>query len=222
MRLTRTILTAAAAALMAMTATAASAQAVVYDNGPPNGVDGNEMTNWIQAEDFSFGATTAFDGVRFWSAERGSFVPSTVDWWIFTDAAGQPGTILGSGNASLTRTASGGLCISGFSCYQNEFSVGGTSLGAGTYWLGLHAGPDYSARLEMYWADTDPNATNSGNESYTGTMNNWSANGQQHAFQLTAAQAVVTPEPASLALFATGLIGVAGVMRRRKHARSDR
>ena len=52
------------AAIVAMVPALASAQ-IVFDNGSPNNVGGNEMTQWVQAEDFSLSQTTTITGIRF-------------------------------------------------------------------------------------------------------------------------------------------------------------
>jgi hypothetical protein len=53
-----TRLTVAVAATALLGGQPAAAQ-LIYDNGGPNGVSGNEMTSWIQAQDF----TLANDGL---------------------------------------------------------------------------------------------------------------------------------------------------------------
>jgi len=211
MRLTKILVT---AVLAISAATRASAQ-VVYNNGSPTG-GGFEMAGWIEADDFYFTAPSSFDHIRFWTLEDGT--PSTsFQWWIFGNNAGQPGSILYNGTAIPTRELQGGGY---YSTYQNDLSISSLSFGPGTtYWLGLHEGTDYNYK-SIYWESTDPNATNPGHLSYQGTMNNWQTLGEQFAFELINDNTSTVPEPASMTLLASGLIGVFGIARRRSRRES--
>ena len=42
---------------------------IIYDNGGPNQQGGNEMTEWIQAEDFNLSADSTLMIVNFWDIE---------------------------------------------------------------------------------------------------------------------------------------------------------
>ena len=209
--LRRTLL---AVALLATTATAARAQ--LYNGGLPNHQNGNEMSGWIQADDFSLSGAATVSDIRFWTIGfRGRAGWTGSVWWaIFADNGGTPGATLFSGTQAGTRVATGFLVGSVIPEYQHDLAVS-IALAPGTYWLGLHNGPlSHTSDDSYYWETTNLNGTNAGREDNAPFDGVWVNNTFDHAFQLYGNAAVV-PEPMTLSLVATGLIGVA-VFRRRQ------
>jgi hypothetical protein len=202
--------------LLAVGDARASFVEVIYDNGGPNQLGGSEMTRFIQAEDFVLSAATKFTDVRFWSLElpvgyQGSFV-----WQIYGDNAGQPGSLLNSGEAVPLRRSTG-KTFGAYQEYENTFSAGIISLGAGTYWLGLHNGPLTTATLQnVRWETTGQIHNPTGFEDATPFgVGPWEATGLEHAFQLG------VPEPSQIATGVLLLGGVAGYVVRRRRAKSN-
>ena len=210
---------AAVLVLGGLSVAARPAAAQVYNNGAPNAANGNEMTEWIQAEDFTLPTTTDITGVRFWAFDQ--FVTSyqgSIVWTLYGNGGTNPGAILDRNNLVPTRVFDHNTPFG--PSYQYDFGTGGVTLGPGTYWLGLHNGPlTTTSRENTYWETTDPNATTRGNEDITPFDDaSWSNNGQEHAFELFGETTAVVPEPGSLALLASGGLPLFGLLRRRKRA----
>jgi hypothetical protein len=202
----------AAVALATSIIGGAASASIIYDNGAPNSVSGNEATAWLQTEDFSFLTNTSVTGAGVYLLSLGSGWDGSFQYTIFDDNTGSPGALLASGSVTPAVTDSGAPSCCGPNSFLYAFDFASTfnAAAGATYHLGIHAAGDYNGD-SLYWTTTALNATATGFESYQGTQDNWYDNGQEHAFYLTSA----VPEPASWALMISGF-GLAGASLRRR------
>ncbi len=214
--------------LFVCAATTLFASTVAYDNGAPNQQNGNEMTNWIQSNDFTLAQNTTIGGVNFWTIESGTSAYSgSIYYGIYADNGGQPnlsapvveGFLQGT---NVVRSLTGVTVLDSYNEYAYSFNIQPfVALAGETYWLGLHNGDlSNAARVNMYWESSNANGTLGGQEDLLPSAGDgWFNNQYEHAFQLAGVSGV--PEPATFALFGVGLTAI-GLWRRRKALVPDR
>ena len=190
------------------TASVASGE-MVYDNGPPNYTYGNELTQWTQADDFAVAEDVILSGASFsmFTYDELNSWDGTLDWWIYEDAGGMPGTLFAGGAAqNVQATFDQQVGSWDFYDFTFDFAEDGVAVNAGSvYWLALHAASDWVHKDDLYWTTSDPNETYLGHDQLHGE-GDWNPNDRQHSFQLNA-----IPAPGALAL-----LGLAGLAARRR------
>ena len=204
-------------AALALSAAQLSFAALVYDNGSPDQLSGTQMSETLVAEDFSLTASATISSFRFWSIQStpADYLGS-VYWAVYSNVGGAPGAVL-FGNTAVTSTAAvtGNSTGFGYAEYLFNVDVADFTIGAGTYWLGLHNGPSVATvASEMLWSTT---ASMIGAESqYLDSTFAWVGAGTHLAFVLDGSVVPEVPEPGTLALALVGLAVLAARVARRK------
>ncbi len=169
-----------------------SINGVVYDNGSTNpAIDtGNEMSAWVHADDFELASPVTVSGVFVeWIESIQGVWDGQIQWYIFADNAGAPGTLLYQGNGIDTSTVQF-ADNNGWYWYRTDVEFdSGVALAAGTrYWIGLHWSAPGDFNIDgVYWATTQVGGFNTtGHESVGGTFDNWLDNSFHRAFKLLA------------------------------------
>jgi hypothetical protein len=188
----------------------AVAQNDIYDNGPSAG------------------------NIEAWTINFGFFVsdlitlsqPATVTGLQFT-AWLFPGDVLETADFSITADEGGGFTFftgtvnfTQSGCTMNQFAfnvcnesgtVAGFNLNAGGYWLNLQNAVVASGN-PVYWDEND--GPSGASETSVGTIpsESFTIMGSNTSSTSTTA---TTPEPASLMLFGSGILGLTGMLRRK-------
>jgi len=199
----------------------ASAQNWTYDNGPISGRQGAfEIVNGFFVSDtFNLSSGQTVNSFSFGAWNEGSDPMISLQWSLTSAENG--GTVYGSGTA-LSGGGSGGTLVSQF-LSENSFgydidliTVTGLNVNfatGGTYWLSLQNAQSKLADY-FFWDENNGigcgggGCPSSASDSGIGTI-------PSESFTIGGTGAGTTPEPGSIMLFGSGILGLAGVVRRK-------
>jgi hypothetical protein len=193
----------------------AVAQTEIYDNGPINGTTDSWTIN------FGFAVSDSF------TISGGNSTVTGLTFGSFSD----PGDVLTSVELAITSSEFGGtsyfdqvVSITQSDCFANQYgyyvchehaTFNGPTLNNGGYWLTLENATTNTGD-PVYWDENSGvgcqsnGCPSSASENSIGTI-------PSESFTLygNSAGTGSTPEPGSIMLFGSGLLGVVGVLRRR-------
>jgi len=208
------------ALVILMLAACASAQ-VLYDNGPINGnaalwsiAFGYVVSDTL---DLSGGSTVTGFSFGVWNEE---FVPMTSVEWSLTSAE-NGGTVYGSGIAHSSG-GSGGTLLSQYLSVNNfgyeidEITVSGLGVNfssGGTYWLNLQNAEGSNG--DYYFWDENSGVGCKSNGCPSLASENTLGTIPSESFTIIGGSGGTTPEPGSFLLLASGIFGLACVLRRK-------
>ncbi len=193
----------------------AVAQTDIYDNGPTNGTTDGWTIN------FGFAVSNSFNLASGASVSGLNFAA-----WVL------PGDILQSAEVSITSSEFGGTsyfdqtvsftqsgCVSnqyGYNVCTESGTFSGPSLNAGTYWLNLQ-NASVQTGDPVYWDENSGPSSASENSIGTIPSESFTLLGGTSTTGTTTSTCTTgtTPDPSSIMLFGSGILGLAGVLRRK-------
>ena len=209
-------------------ALSAPAFADIYNDGPTNGTSNAFFIDgpggpFGQSLSDGFIASSSGTGTEVFFAEwvLAGTVPTGVSWAIGTQNFG--GTITagaGFGTTLLCTNGSpfnGGLCAGdfGYDVYESHFTISSSFTAGDMYWLTLTDATDNQNTGFNGWDLNNGPATCDFEVGaiVPGGGNGCGAGGE--SFTITSGGGGTTPEPSSILLLGSGILGLAGVLRRK-------
>jgi hypothetical protein len=204
--------------LCLLLAVPASAQ-VLYDNGPINGtVDGWTINfGYTVSDTFAIAGNSTATGMAFGVWEFPGDVMTSVQWSITSGE--NSGTVFGSGTAIGSNLTDKFISTNQFGYNIDSITVSGLNVGltGGTYWLNLQNAVNSSGD-PVFWDENSGQGCGGDNGNGGGCPSLASENTigtiPSEDFTINGGTGS-TPEPSSFMLFASGAIGLLGILRRR-------
>jgi hypothetical protein len=199
----------------------AQAGSVLFTSGPANGeVTGWDITAYTAADSFSLAAGEIITGASFAVWVLNGDTVTSVNWAITSLPTG--GTTYASGNGtSVTQSfISTDLNYSsnsfGYDIDTESFAIPSLTLASSaTYWLKLSGAADTASSFVFLDENDNPNVSawysNNGGETLTSGVDGCASVTCAQTFSITG----TAPEPASFPLLASGIAGIAILVRRR-------
>ena len=170
------------------------------------------MTHWKLAtayDNFTFAQTWDVEsfhwvGGYFNPANQGPITARTLIF--YNDADGQPGNPVPTGNFAGNGGETSIGDVNGFPIYSYSLTFGSFDMAPGTYWASVV--PDLGFPPQWGWATST--GTDPGYQCFFGTCG---LTGVGFAYAIDGTP--TTPEPGTLIMLGSGIIGLAGVTRRK-------
>ncbi|CAN7679551.1 PEP-CTERM sorting domain-containing protein [Pseudorhodoferax sp. LjRoot39] len=220
-----------ALALAATFVLGSASAGVVWNTGPEIGI-ANYATYRLLADDFSFSKATTVTGAELSVIGINNFSrwDGTVEYYIFTDNAGRPGTAALHGKGQNISITEGGFYWPGLGTSKRlsfDFESSLSALASTTYWLGIHLQKDYevsfndSGYLNALWMYSSYDVGNAAT-AHLGDQSAWAdyVPTGTFSFSLRDNEISAVPEPSPVTLIGAGLAGLLW-MRRRKDTREQ-
>jgi PEP-CTERM motif len=201
---------------LALASVPASAQ-VLYENGPVNGRNDAWALNhgYFVDDTFTLTGNSTVEGIDFYTWESPGDSLTSVDWSITFNP--NSGTLYGSGTASGKNLTDSFISVNQYGYDIDKVTISGLNvpLATGRYWLNLLNANVPSGNF-VYWDANDGVDCHS-----VGCPSLATANGNEGSIPSESFDVVgtsgggTTPEPGSFLLLTSGVLGVAGVLRRK-------
>jgi len=207
--------------ILCLALAAVPAWANVYDNGPINGTTDAWTINfgYVVSDTFFFpSGSNTVTGFSFGVWEFPGDTMSSVDWSITDDENGvcPSETCLGNGTASGSSLKDTFISTNQYGYNIDRIDVSNLSVGVPggvSLWLNLQNASVPSGD-PVYWDENSgagcggQMCPSSASESAVGTI-------ASEAFTISSGGTTTTPEPSSIMLFGSGILGLAGLLRRK-------
>lgn len=207
--------------VLTLTAVQAVSQQVLYDDGPINGTNDAWTINfgYVISNTFEVLHNSTVTGFNFGVWEFPGDTLISLDWSI--TAQENSGKLLGSGTATGNNLTDHFISVNQYGYDIDEITVSGLKVGlnSGTYWLNLQNAVVPSGD-PVFW-DENSGIGCGGDDGKGGgcpsmPSGNFIGTIPPESFSVSGSvNSGSTPEPTSFMLFGSGILGLAGVLRRK-------